>query len=143
MKIKLTIIALALSICLGGCSTHKKMSESNKLPLIGTHWNLVAIEDVALQPLHPTSKPYIVFDSLGKFNGNLGCNIFFGSYYQKKHKIELQYDGATKRLCTKMDVENALLKALKRDIDNFSIDGKTLILYSGKKEILRFEGSAN
>lgn len=141
MKIHLSIFLFVL-LCLGGCKTNKNAISSDALPLQDTHWDLVAIEGQKLNI--PNKKvqpqPYIVFDTLGRFNGNLGCNIFFGSYYQKKQKIELQYDGSTKRLCPNMDIEKAVLGAIKKDINNFTIEGKNLTLYSGKKEIMKFEG---
>ncbi len=110
----------------------------------GTHWNLVSIEGQELETnKYPVNvKPYIFFDTAGTFNGNLGCNIFFGTYYQKKQKIEIEYGSATKRLCGNMEIEKAMMGAIKKDINNFTIEGKQLTLYSGKKEILKFEGVA-
>jgi len=140
MKIQLSIFLFVL-LCLGGCKTNKSVTSTNNLPLQGTHWNLVSIEGQNLKiPRNFPNKPYIVFDTTGTFNGNLGCNIFFGTYYQKKQKIELKYDGATKRLCPNMDIEKAVMGAIKKDINNFVIEGKNLTLYSGKNEIMKFEG---
>jgi heat shock protein HslJ len=129
---------------LGGCKTNKSATSKDNLPLQGTHWNLVSIEGQELETnKYPVNvKPYIFFDTAGTFNGNLGCNIFFGTYYQKKQKIEIEYGSATKRLCGNMEIEKAMMGAIKKDINNFTIEGKQLTLYSGKKEILKFEGVA-
>lgn len=138
MKFKLSLCIIAL-ILLGGCKTNKKMSEANALPLCETHWDLVSIEGKTINTEMYTTQPYIKFDTLNKYTGNLGCNVFFGTYYQKRQKLELEYQGATKKLCPNMAAENEFLKALKKDINNYSIDGTTLTLYSGKKEIVKFE----
>lgn len=139
MKCKLSLCLIALTL-LGGCKTNKKVADVNSLPLCETHWDLISIEGQSIDEKTFTTNPYIIFDTLGKYTGNLGCNIFFGTYFQKKQKIELEYGGATKRLCPKMDLENKFLNTLKKDISNYSIEGKTLILYAGKTEIAKFEG---
>lgn len=125
-------------VCLAGCKTTNKATEANSKPLIGTQWNLVALYGEPIDS-NQVIQPFIIFDADGNFNGNLGCNTFFGSYYQKKQKLELNYSGATKRLCHEMDTERAVLKALKEEISSYTIAGNVLTLYANKVEILRFE----
>jgi heat shock protein HslJ len=141
MKIQLSIFLFVL-LCLGGCKTNKSATSTGDLPLQGTRWNLVSIEGQELETnKYPVQvKPYIIFDTAGQYNGNLGCNIFFGTYYQKRQKIEIEYGSATKRLCPNMEIEKIVMGAIRKDINNFVIEGKNLTLYSGKKEIMKFEG---
>ena len=141
MKIQLSIFLFVL-LCLGGCKTNKSVTSTDNLPLQGTRWNLVSIEGQELETnKYPVQvKPYIIFDTAGQYNGNLGCNIFFGTYYQKRQKIEIEYGSATKRLCPNMEIEKIVMGAIRKDINNFVIEGKNLTLYSGKKEIMKFEG---
>ena len=40
-----------------------------------------------------------------------------------------------------MEMERLMMKALKKSITQFEIEGNTLILYEGKDEIMRFEDS--
>ncbi|MCR4965301.1 MAG: META domain-containing protein [Bacteroidales bacterium] len=126
-------------MCFTCCKTSKKAA-STDMPLCQTQWNLVAIEQEALTEESP-AQPYIMFDADGHFYGNLGCNEFQGTYYQRKQKMKMEYTGATKKLCQKMEVEKAFMKALKSDINNFNIVGNVLVLSNGSEEIMRFEGT--
>lgn len=137
MKNRLLIFLLC-TIALCSCNTTKKMVESNHLALVGTEWQLESIEGQYYTSSKEQVKPYIVFDTASQYHGNFGCNDFFGSYYLKKKKLQLTYAGATKKLCSEMTIERAMMKAIKADISTYTIRGNNLILYSGKKEILRF-----
>ena len=110
----LTVVILILSCSC--CKTSKKNVKTEKFPLIGTQWMLVALEGEEINKdfaLHP----FIVFDSTGSFLGNLGCNTFFGNYeVSRKQKMKFQFEGATRRLCSKMEVERRFLTILKRDV---------------------------
>lgn len=133
----LMALTLVLVCC---CKTSNKNVKSENYPLIGTQWNLVSLDgkeitkDFAL-------RPFMTFDSTGSVQGNLGCNTFFGIYEtSKKHKMTISYQGSTKRLCQKMDVEKQFVKALRREINQYQIKGKELILFADKEEVMRFEG---
>ena len=85
--------------------------------------------------------PFIVFDTAGSFQGNLGCNSFFGSYeVSKKQKMKFQFEGATKRLCSKMEVERRFLAILKRDVTRYELKDDELILFFENEELMRFKG---
>lgn len=142
MKFKI-ILMLLLAVAISGCRTGKKMANADKSPLCGTQWNLTAIEGNITDSLAHMSQPFIMFTQNGDFSGNLGCNTFFGTYYKKKHKIELDYTGSTRKLCQEMEMERAMIKAIKKDINHFEIIGKTLVLYAGKEEVMRFVDSGN
>ena len=142
MKRRFTIMLLAsLTLASTQCHSSKKMAESNNTPLRLVQWNLISIEGEALDSTEYITKPYIVFNENSTFTGNFGCNTFFGDYYQKKQKLELTYQGATKKLCQQMRVERAMMKAIKKDLNRYEISDNILILYSGKEEIMRFEDS--
>lgn len=138
---KINIIAmLLLAVTISGCKTSQKASKDST-PLCGVQWNLVSIEGQLIEEFGRVSQPCIIFYEDGNFSGNFGCNAFFGEYFKKKHKMELTYKGATKKLCDKMEMERLMQKALKKEITQYEISGKTLILYEGKDEIMRFEDS--
>ena len=135
----LAAVLLILACCC--CKTSKKNVSNGNYPLIGTQWNLTALEgeeigaDFAL-------RPFITFDSAGNIKGNLGCNSFFGTYsVNKKQKMTLEFQGASKRLCQQMSVERRFIKALKQDIVKYKIHGDELILFAADDiEIMRFTG---
>ena len=103
------LMAIALILICSCCKTSKKNVKTEKYPLIGTQWMLVALEGEEFAKefaLHP----FIVFDTAGSFQGNLGCNSFFGSYeVSKKQKMRIEFQGATKHLCSKMEVERRFI----------------------------------
>ena len=140
MKFKI-ITMVVLAIIASGCRSSKKVADSGNSPLCNTQWNLIAIEGEYIDSTSYMSQPCIVFFQDGSFSGNFGCNTFFGSYFLKKQKIELTYKGSTKKLCPEMKMERAMMKAIKRQLSNYDISGKTLILYEGKDEVMRFEDS--
>ena len=123
---KINIIAmLLLAVTISGCKTSQKASKDST-PLCGVQWNLVSIEGQLIEEFGRVSQPCIIFYEDGNFSGNFGCNAFFGEYFKKKHKMEM---------------ERLMQKALKKEITQYEISGKTLILYEGKDEIMRFEDS--
>lgn len=135
-----SLMALSLILVCCCCKTSKKNVKSEKFPLIGTQWNLVALNGEEITNEFAL-RPFITFDSAGAIQGNLGCNSFFGTYeISKKHKMTIEYQGSTKRLCQKMDVEKQFISALKQDINQYQIKGNELILFAGDKEVMRFEG---
>lgn len=137
MKKYLFFLSLLPLFCT--CQTAKKAAlEAQNKPLIETHW---AVNTILGEPLseETPNQAFIVFDTTGNYHGDLGCNKFFGSYYEKrKQKLELTYSGSTKRLCHDMDTEDRLLKTLRLEKLSYHIKKDTLLLYSNNKEIIRF-----
>ena len=133
----MTIILILSCSC---CKTSKKNMKTDKYPLVGTQWMLVALEGEEFSKefaLHP----FIVFDTAGSFQGNLGCNSFFGSYeVTKKQKMRFEFQGATKRLCSKMEVERRFLAVLKRDVTRYELKDDELTIFSENEELMRFKG---
>jgi heat shock protein HslJ len=139
-KLIFPVMAIVLIGLFCGCKTSKKGVSNDNLPLVGTQWNLVAIEGVEIGNDFAL-RPFLKFDSANNINGNLGCNTLFGTYtVNKKQKMNIEFQGATKRLCQQMSVERQFLKALKRDIDRYQIQGSELILFEEEFEIMRFSG---
>lgn len=140
MKSKKIISAAALiaAVGLSGCSTTRKASDS-EFSLCQSKWGLTTISKQAIDSSSYATEPYIIFDENGSFSGNFGCNTFFGTFYTKKQKLQLEYNGSTKRLCQTMDLENNFQKSLKKGITSYEISDSTLILYAGNEEIFRFK----
>ena len=138
----LTIAALFATLLISccGCKTTKRNASGGQLPLVGTQWNLMAIDGKEIG--HEFAlRPFITFDTAGGVQGNLGCNTFFGEYtVNKKRKMTLDFQGATKRLCQQMEVERLFMKTLKRDITRYEIKGGELVIFAGDDEVMRFTG---
>ena len=139
-KVMYSLMTIILILSCSCCKTSKKNMKTDKYPLVGTQWMLVALEGEEFSKefaLHP----FIVFDTAGSFQGNLGCNSFFGSYeVTKKQKMRFEFQGATKRLCSKMEVERRFLSILKRDVSRYEKHDDELILFSENEELMRFKG---
>ncbi len=133
---KTLVIVCIMAACLSGCRSTKEAASA--ADLCNIQWNLVAIDGRDIDTAACEKKPYIVFEQDGSYYGNFSCNAFFGNYQQKKQKIELSYSGATKMLCGQMNTEDAMMKALKKEINSYTLSGNTLTLFSGKKETMRF-----
>ena len=139
-KVIYSLTAIILILSCSCCKTSKKSVKTEKFPLVGTQWMLEALEGEEISKdfaLHP----FIVFDSAGSFHGNLGCNTFFGAYeISKKQKMKFQFDGATKRLCSKMEVERRFLTVLRRDVTRYELKNDELTIFSENEELMRFKG---
>ena len=136
----ITLLAATLILTGCGCKTSKKSVAKEQYPLVGTQWNLTRLDGAEIGADFAL-RPFITFDTAGAVQGNLGCNSFFGTYsVNKKHKMTLEFEGATKRLCKQMEVEKQFMQALKRDITRYEIEGEELILFAGDKEVMRFTG---
>ena len=139
-KLVYCLMAIVLILTCSCCKTSKKNMKTGKYPLIGTQWMLESLEGTELSnefALHP----FIVFDTAGSFHGNLWCNTFFGEYeVTKKQKMHFEFQGATKRLCSKMEVERRFISILKRDVTRYELRGDELIIFSENEELMRFKG---
>lgn len=122
------IISTSFTIC-------NKKGKDNK-PLVETYWQLTHIEGIEVTNAPET--PCLQFLPDGTFNGNLGCNAFFGNYFAKKKKISFEYLGATKKFCQDMKTEDHFGKVIRGGVNRYKIEKDTLILLNKKTEVLRF-----
>ena len=139
-KIIYPLIAMTLILSCCSCKTSKKSVAKEQYPLVGTQWNLTHLDGAEIGADFAL-RPFITFDTAGAMQGSLGCNSFFGTYsVNKKHKMTLEFEGSTKRLCKQMEVEKKFMQALKRDITRYEIKGEELILFAGDDEVMRLTG---
>ena len=54
--------------------------------------------------------------------------------------MKFQFDGATKRLCSKMEVERRFLTVLRRDVTRYELKNDELTIFSENEELMRFKG---
>lgn len=141
MKKVFIIAAVVIAVCVSGCKSSEKSAEkkAQELSLTQTHWVLSAINGVPVGEM--PDEATIAFDDQGGISGCLGCNTFFGTYFAKKDKLNIEFKGATKRLCSDMDAEQKYISAIQDDVNSFSIEGDELIIKNKTKEVLRFKGT--
>lgn len=89
------------------------------------------------------TEPFLVFED-AKFSagGNTGCNVFGGSYIDKRDRVKIFDIVSTMRACVednRMQIERQYLEGL-READRFQIRGGRLFLYNDNTLLLTFRG---
>lgn len=136
-KISLVIVSMIIIALFTSCLTAKEKEElARNKSLEETYWILKTIDGQAIPASFIT--PNITFDGNSHFTGNLGCNRFGGTYFANKERINLEFGGATKRLCENMKTEKMFKSALQRDIKTFSIHIDTLRMMDKRGEVMLF-----
>lgn len=79
----------------------------------------------------------IAFDAEGEFNGNAGCNSYFGNYEVEGNELSLDAIGSTKMACPEevMKAETDYLAALEK-ADTYQIMGYSLQILDADGNIL-------
>ncbi len=110
-----------------------------EIPLLGTHWDLVALSDTKI-PLEKTSgKIYLILNKDSSVTGNGGCNSFTGKYgLGKDDAIFFGEMARTNIACPDVDLERRFINALAKT-DHYVVKGDTLSLNSGRfKSLAKF-----
>ena len=115
------------------CNTTKKMDTTaaqSTESLTETYWKLTELNGLALPALKEGENETFLrlrTDSL-RVEGNGGCNGFGGTYELKDgNRIRFSNMISTMMYCSRMEIENALLKVLG-GTDNYVIVGNVLQL---------------
>jgi len=125
---KKLLLILLLPIFLFSCVSNRV--ESREEVSIENQWFLQKIDGVEVEP-----GVELTFDE-NRYSGNGGGNTFFGEFSTEGSSISFGLSASTK-----MYVENdmgELVFPLLESIDTFRIEGDTLSLYSGEKELFTF-----
>lgn len=133
---KIAFPILILLLVITGCKTMESRKNAENKPLIGTNWVLKTIEGKLIPETE--TKVNIVFNNVGQFNGSTGCNRFFGNFTFSKKSIKIDPTGATKKMCSNMDLEKIFFQTLNKDMNRYVINKDTLLLLSNKNELFRF-----
>ncbi len=114
--------------------------------LSGRKWKLTAIRGVTIGTTGATNAddaPYIEFDGAQqRATGSGGCNRFSGGYKLDGGSLRFSPIVSTKRACVRDDlnrIESEFLQLLG-EVTRFEIQGDTLRLYAGDKQVLSFAG---
>lgn len=109
-----------------GCS-------DNSAKLYNT-WNLTALNDNGKAiDIAQAEQPATLTIEKSKFNGNAGCNGFFGGYELDGNSLKTTSVGSTRKLCApeSMAVEDVLMRLFADTSIAFTLQGDTLVLEQG------------
>ncbi|OBV28350.1 hypothetical protein BKN38_02800 [Helicobacter sp. CLO-3] len=94
-------------------------------------WNLVSLSNNGANiDISKTQKEAFVTIDKEKFNGNAGCNSFFGSHKIINNQIQSSNTGMMRMLCDpeSMAVEDTLIKLFSDSAVDFRLENDSLVL---------------
>ena len=123
-------------------NTQKATTESNSKDIqtmFHDIFGLIAIDGKEIDYSQPFRNAVLELNPTeGKYQGNAGCNRFFGTFrVEAAGSWEASAPGATRKLCPDMEVEQALLSKLPQANEAMR-KGLELILLKDGTELLRF-----
>ena len=109
----------------------------HRLSLFDTTWNLVEINQKAINTSKATKTPRIQFSKKEmKATGNNGCNSFFATFDTVEGRLSFGPVGMTRMACQEwMENEMAFLAILQAS-QRYSIDGYTLLIMDGSGQVV-------
>lgn len=108
--------------------------------LSGTMWRLKEMNgrDVG------DSRAYIEVDTeSGKLSGNGGCNRIFAAVTISNRTVEVSHIGSTRMMCSDEMTAEAEFKTTLKSVTRYRLNGDTLILFEGRKAVLRFNATSD
>lgn len=108
---KISIIAAAIALC--SCSATKTTDAAVDL---NGEWDIVTVDGTAVDTTKTDSRPTLGFDTAkNTIYGCASCNSINGTAHvdAAKKTIKLSQVGTTMMLCTNMEYEQKILKALE------------------------------
>lgn len=136
------LVLVVLTALFSSCRVFKKHKHADPALQLDGEWvmNFISGPRIAFDGLYPEKKPMIRFDlNEHRMNGFSGCNNFNASFYVNKYEISFPNEIAmTRMICPQMQGESTFMDVLK-SIDNWSIQGNTLLLNAGPVTMMRFE----
>ena len=108
---KISIIAAAIALC--SCSATKTIDAAVDL---NGEWDIVTVDGTAVDTTKTESRPILGFDTAkNTIYGCASCNSINGTAHvdAAKKTIKLSQVGTTMMLCTNMEYEQKILKALE------------------------------
>lgn len=113
-----------------GCGNAQDVQTAQEQHIMAK-WTLHALMDSGNKiNINVGEKPVFVEFRNQEFNGNAGCNNFFGSYQLEGNQLKTNGAGMTRMMCApeSMAIEDALSKLFTESGSSMQLDGNTLIL---------------
>lgn len=121
--VKARILALGLlGMLIMGCNAQQGITGQWILTSLSNNGKEVAVKS-------SEGEVFVAFDE-GKFNGNAGCNNFFGGYTFDKGVVTTSGVGMTRKMCdpASMAIEDTLVKVFADSSSQASLSSDTLTL---------------
>ena len=119
---------------------HKFESDAENLTVTDTYWILTELNGKPVNYPENSDAAFIFMNSEGRISGNLGCNLFSGSFaLQDGNRISFTQLVNTQKMCIDMSIETEMVRVLQ-NADNYNVNNKQLILNRARMAPLaRFE----
>lgn len=120
---------LALFFAIISCTASREPQVITRLSLFDTTWNLMEINQKAIDTTKATKTPRIQFSEKDmKATGNNGCNSFFAKVDTVEQRLSFGPVGSTRMACQNwMENEMAFL-AMLQATQGYAINGYTLVI---------------
>lgn len=115
------------------------------VPLLGTHWTLVAVGDLTFAPQHEAGGPHLVLHPGEGASGADGCNTFRTTYTADRFTMTFGVVAGTAMICRRPDRLDARFREALGLTRRWAIEEGTLTLFDANGAALarfeqRFEG---
>jgi heat shock protein HslJ len=116
------------------------------MPPADVRWTLTHLEGAPVSSASGGREPNIQFAGDGRVTGFTTCNHFFGRYDAPgSGRLRFAELGSTKMACVDPDLgrqEQRFMSVMQR-VDRFAVEGETLRLLEGRREVARFARAAS
>lgn len=133
MKIKSLCLATLGALAIGCGNAQDNTQQAIHEGQILATWSLRSLNDsgtqININDATDASPAFIEFNTQD-FNGNTGCNSFFGSYEIRGNQINISKSGMTRMMCApaSMAIEDTLIKLINDGTSNIQVNGNTLTI---------------
>lgn len=135
--LKISLIVLLAGVLFSSCCRVCRSSKAN-LPLQGTKWSLVQIENT---PIVAENNYYLILNSEGgNYSSRGDCNMMNGSFttQSKNNELSLQMGATTMAFCPNQAQEDRFFQTLGT-VTDYVIEKNTLLLLSHGNVVLIFK----
>ncbi|MEO8069457.1 MAG: META domain-containing protein [Flavobacteriales bacterium] len=133
---KKIVAALAAITILSASTCKEGGSTATIADLAGKQWTLESLGGEAVSMADGAKLPWIKADAeSGKVEGFGGCNTLMGSFKLDGSNLSFPGLGGTKMMCPAVQETENKFKAALSETTAFKLDGNTLKLLNGAKEV--------
>ena len=122
---------------IGGKPSEKDVLKKDVTGLLETKWVLTELNGKPIKKSSSSKEANITLEALGnRVRGNGSCNSFTGTYkLSGNNGIKLGSLIYTELACDDINIENQFFQILEK-VENYSLQGETLLLQNANKEAL-------
>lgn len=130
-----------LATIAAACVTTAQQPPAAPAPPANVRWTLTHLEGAPVSSSGARREPHLQFSIEGRVTGFTTCNSLFGAY-EAPGGGQLRFGrlGSTRMACVDPALsrqEQRFMAVLQR-VDRFAVEGDTLVLREGERELARF-----